>query len=54
MFTGIVIEKGKLLDSTDGVLTIGSSLATEGGQVGDSIARQITVDVWDKFDWPVN
>ena len=38
MFTGIVIEKGELLDSTDGVLTIGSSLATEGGQVGDSIA----------------
>ena len=38
MFTGIVIEKGELLDLTDGVLTIGSSLATEGGQVGDSIA----------------
>ena len=38
MFTGIVIEKGKLLASADGVLTIGSSLATEGGQVGDSIA----------------
>ena len=38
MFTGIVIEKGKLLDSTAGVLTIRSLLATEGGQVGDSIA----------------
>lgn len=38
MFTGIVVEKGELLDLTDGVLTIGSSLATEGGQVGDSIA----------------
>ena len=38
MFTGIVIEKGELLDLTDGVLAIGSSLATEGGQVGDSIA----------------
>jgi riboflavin synthase len=32
------MEKGKLLDSTAGVLTIGSLLATEGGQVGDSIA----------------
>ncbi len=38
MFTGIVIEKGELLDSTAGVLTIRSLLATEGGQVGDSIA----------------
>ena len=38
MFTGIVVEMGKLLSSADGVLTIESWLAVEGGQVGDSIA----------------
>ncbi len=38
MFTGIVVEKGKLLKSADGVFTIESWLAVEGGQVGDSIA----------------
>ena len=38
MFTGIVVEMGKLLSSSDGVLTIESWLAVEGGQVGDSIA----------------
>ena len=38
MFTGIVVEKGKLLSFADGVFTIESWLAVEGGQVGDSIA----------------
>ena len=38
MFTGIVVEKGKLLNSADGVFTIESWLAVEGGRVGDSIA----------------
>ena len=43
MFTGIVVEKGKLLAAADGVLTIESWLAVEGGQVGDSIAVE---EVW--------
>ena len=38
MFTGIVVEMGKLLSSADGALTIESWLAVEGAQVGDSIA----------------
>ena len=38
MFTGIVVEKGKLLYSAEGVFTIESWLAVEGGQIGDSIA----------------
>ena len=38
MFTGIVVEKGKILAATNGVFTIESWRALEGGQVGDSIA----------------
>lgn len=38
MFTGIVVEKGKILAVSNGVLTIEGWTALEGGQVGDSIA----------------
>ena len=38
MFTGIVVEKGKVLDASEESLVISGWLALEGAQIGDSIA----------------
>ena len=38
MFTGIVVEKGRVLDASQETLTIEGWRALEGAQVGDSIA----------------
>ena len=38
MFTGIVVEKGKVLDASEESLVIEGWLALEGAQIGDSIA----------------
>ena len=38
MFTGIVVEKGRVLDSNEESLVIEGWLALEGAQIGDSIA----------------